>query len=700
MKLAEASEAPSSLNPPANRQGPTYKGLGYKQFLIDFQFTDIDPATLKNADAEKLAEQSAQTGADALMVYAITNTGFALYDSKFTPKFKNLPDNFLGDFLAACRKRHLKTILYHSVCWQRILDVDHQDWAIVNADGKPMTADTSHAGIMGKTNCLCINSPFRDVVINQAKEIGQRYDFDAWFFDMLGPFQTAVCYNSYCVAKWKARTGKDLPNPLPKELFPEYLEFQTASFRSLYKTVRDNLKAAGRDVPMTHNAGLDYSDDDFLFQESNPGGSDYYETSMNAKLMRARAHGREVQMCPHLNNHYLDYVNAPVEKVQWQQAVITSNNTAAMWGQQSNIDGTIDPATVNLAAAAFQVADRLAPKVRGTVPYAEVAILASDQDVMLKARGGRASVSAESFGAHKMLADLHWPYDVVFVSEGEQDSLSTYRLVIIPDVHYLSAGQVQGVLRYLEKGGNVFVSGRCGLYDLKANPHAATDLGLVKIKEETDMPRGYLKPVFPIGDERLEAPNISTIEPDQNQKVWANMIRLSATDKEGFSLSEVAYPMDVTDQRVIVGGRKGMGNYTFVGYKFFEEYRKQSLPVQVQVFRQLVAGHYQPEIWVEAPTVLEAIYNQLGSELRVSLINGTTGRPAGSGGFGGAGGSAFINISEFVPVQDAKIVLRGKNVLQATNLAGEKLGVTTEQGNTVILVPHVEQYDLISVQLS
>jgi hypothetical protein len=54
---------------------------------------------------------------------------------------------------------------------------------------------------------------------------------------------------------------------------------------------------------------------------------------------------------------------------------------------------------------------------------------------------------------------------------------------------------------------------------------------------------------------------------------------------------------------------------------------------------------------------------------------------------------------EVIPVLDTKILLRGKRVRQATNLAGEQLHVTTEQGNTVIRVPRLEQYDLISLEL-
>ena len=682
---------------PSHRLGQTYKNITYKTFLIDFQFTDIDPDTMRHANAERFAQQAAETGADSLMVYAMTNTGFTLYKSQFAPKFKNLPDNFLGDFLEACHKRKLKTVLYHSLCWQRIEDVDHPDWAVLDAQGKPVSWDTTPYGFMGKTNVLCVNSPFRELALKQIQEIAERFSFDSWFIDIFGIDDMSGCYNPGCLKEWKDRTGEDLPRPLTPEILPQYLDFMVDRHRSMYRAIKEQLKAStGRDIPITHNDGLDYVDDTYVFHESNPRGVDYYETSVSAKAYRARARGREFQMCPHLNNNYLDYVNAPLAKLRWQMATITSHNASVMWGQQANVDGTIDAATVRLAKEAHKVADRLIPKVKGTVPYAEVAVLSSERNELLTAGRGQANF----YAASKLLIDLHWPYDVVIANPLAAESLAPFRLLIIPDVKFVSGADRQVVVDYLEKGGNVFLCGHCAAFDRNGKPHADPNFGLVRIAQETHAPRGYIKPSFPIDDERLKATDIVTVEPDPGLRVLGRLIRLSATRREGFPLEDVAYPLEVTDQPVIVAGRKGKGQFVYVGYRFFEEYWKQNLPLMVEVFRQLVAGLYRPAVWVEAPTVVDAIYNQLGAELRISLVNGITAKPCGAASLTDTPGSGYTNIVEVIPLADLKIVLRGKKVEQATNLAGEKLGVTIEEGKTVIRVPRLEQFDLISVQLA
>jgi hypothetical protein len=675
--------------------GQTYPLHGYKLFIIDFQFSDLDPDTMRNADAEKYADAMVEMGVESLVVYAITNTGFALYKSQFAPKFKNLTDDFLGDYLAACRKRKIKTVLYHSLGWQRILDVEHPDWAVLDAQSRPVQSDTSPYGFMGPVNFLCLNSPFREHAVKQVKEIADRYTFDSWFEDILFFDRSQVCYNPGCLAKWKARTGEDLPRPLPASLYPQYLDFVIETYRSAYQEIKDQLRASGHNVPVTHNFGLDFAVDDYVIMESNPRGFDFYETTMRTKLYRAHAHGRELQMVPHLNNDYLDYVNAPLPKLTWQTAVAVSHNAAVMWGQQANVDGTLDPSTIRIAKRAFQVADRLVPKVKGTVPYAEIAVLYSERDQLLT----HPNDYADFYGANKLLTDLHWPFDVITDDHLSMDELSRFRMLIVPNVQYISAEHRHLVLEWLEKGGSLFFCGHCATFDRAGKLHPEANFGLVKIKE-THAPRGYVTTVFPIDDDRLKASDIATVDASTSQRVLGRLVQLSATRREGFPLGDVAYPRRQTDLPVMITQMKGKGHFTYVGYGFFKEYLKQDLPVIQQTFVGLVSEFYQPAVWVEAPSVVEAIYSQTKAELRVALVNAMTGRPSGGGDqFTVPEARGYINITEVIPISGLRIILRERAVRRASNLAGEDLPMSTRGDQTVVTVPRLEQYDLITVEL-
>jgi hypothetical protein len=98
----------------------------------------------------------------------------------------------------------------------------------------------------------------------------------------------------------------------------------------------------------------------------------------------------------------------------------------------------------------------------------------------------------------------------------------------------------------------------------------------------------------------------------------------------------------------------------------------------------------EPSVWVEGPSVVEAIYNQKGNELRVSLVNGVTARPSLC---------SCVNIVEVIPIMWTKIVVNDKRVRRAADLDGRELPVRAEKRGVVITVPRLDQYDLISLEV-
>ena len=83
------------------------------------------------------------------------------------------------------------------------------------------------------------------------------------------------------------------------------------------------------------------------------------------------------------------------------------------------------------------------------------------------------------------------------------------------------------------------------------------------------------------------------------------------------------------------------------------------------------------------------------------IVNGITGRPSGGGNeaAGPRQERGYINVVELIPVAGIRILLRDRRVRRATNLDGQELRVTAEGANTVITMPRLDRYDLISVEL-
>lgn len=686
---------PDPLFAQTGAKGQTYSSLGYKIYILDFQNSDLDPETLKRANPEQWGDAMVEMGIETALIYANNVFGLTFFKSQYAPKLKNVSDDFVGEWLAACRKRNIKTVLYHAVYWQEWLAQQHPDWAMLDPKGNParFTVSTPEQPEAVVT-FLCLNSPFRDYYMKQVKEIVNRYSFDSWFVDEYFFLKSMVCYNPHCVEKWRARTGKDLPRPLPDELAPEYFDFMVDTYRSFYEQIKTEARADGRQMVFTHNLGMDYKLDDYVVMETNPGGLDYYQTGVRTKLCRAHARGREVQMIPHRGNAYIDFTNSPVERLRWQAASIVGHNSAVMWADLGNVDGTIDPIAVKSVREANKVVDRLVPAVKGTIPYAEVAVLASERDFTITGYDDY----LEYYGANKLLTDMHWPFDVITEEQLNHSDLAAFRLLIIPNMEYLAREHVEQILTFVDKGGDLLFSNRCAINDEKGKPHPTPQLGLVRLHEGHE-PRAYVTTTFPIDDERLKASNIGTVEPSPGFRVLGTLVEPSVYRVESSPFQDSPYPGRHTDRPVIVTGARGKGNFVYVGFRFFEEYLKQDLPVFRQALMHMVAPFYQPAVRVEAPSVVEALYNQIGSELRIALVNGITGRPAAGSTFGSRSVQAFINISEVIPIHDIKIVLRGRSVRSARNLDARELSVSKAAGQTVVTVPRIDQYDLISLVL-
>jgi len=673
-------------------KGQTYKRLGYKIYILDFQFSDLDPTTLAKADPAKYADAMVEMGVDSLLVYANNVYGISFFHSQYGPQFKNISDNFLGEYLAACRERKIKTVLYHAVFWQEYQALQHPEWIMLDAKSGKIKFQGN--GVEGGVHYLCLNSPFRQLYMKQVKEIGDRYAFDSWFVDEFFFHRSLVCYNPFCLEKWKQRTGSDLPRPLPEKLFPAYLDFMVDTYHSFYKEIKEQLKSSGREASTTHNFGLDYTNDDYVIMESNPMGFDFYQMSARTKFCRAQANGRELQMIPHRGNMYTDYIEAPLPQLTWQSALATSHNAAVMWADQANVDGTLDRVAIQSVRQAFRATDRIIPKVRGTVPYAEIAVLASERSFNLSDYDDY----TEYYACHKLLTDLHWPFNVI--NEGQLDDLvpSATPLLIVPRIQYLSAPALGSILRFMTKGGNLFFCGQCAVFDEYGKPHPQRNLSLVST-HDTGYPTAYVKTLFSIDDARLKAADISTVEGAEDLSVLATLIEPTVTEIPGKPFKDTPYPGKVTHHPVIVAGTNGKGRFAYAGYRFFREYLSQNVPVIGQAFTRIVGEFYQPAVWVKAPSVVEAVYNQTGNELRISLISAVTSRPSGGSMFGDPNQRGFINIVEVIPIAGIAIHVRGR-VGRATDMDGRQLRISATPDSSAVHVPRLDQYDVISLEMA
>lgn len=289
---------------------------------------------------------------------------------------------------------------------------------------------------MSRWGTVCINSPYRDYSLRQLKEIVSQYNFEALFMDSF--ITSPQCYCRYCQAMWKERYGGEIPPGLyPKELLQQ-LEFcEEVTLKRYYQEVHQILRSHNKTIPTSaHNAGINYAFDGYLSRETNPYGIDYYRSGLEAKLFRARREGKEVEVIGFRTNGILDFTLKPVPTLQWEVATSVAHNCAMMFVDQPFWDGSLDSTTYSALGKAFQVAEELKPHVSGTRPYAEILIVSSERSERLN-RGSSLPLRGEServdlYGAYKIFADLHLPFDICTEKQLLTTDLTRVPMIVVP----------------------------------------------------------------------------------------------------------------------------------------------------------------------------------------------------------------------------------------------------------------------------
>ena len=347
----------------------------------------------------------------------------------------------------------------------------------------------------GRWTYLCVNSSYRDYALAQIREISADYDFPALFLDILflNPARK-VCACASCRARW----AQEHAEPLPTSFTPDYLAFAIESLGCFHRDAQAIVRASGKVIRTTHNFGLPYDADDYVAFEVNPLGRNYLRDSALAKIMRAEAAGRETELIGHRFNQDWDFTTKSRTLMRWEAATVLAHNCALMWVDQPDMDGSFDVQAAAAMRSAYEVVDDLACHVRGSTPYAEIALLYAARSTAL-----HPEEELDFAGAYRLLTELHWPFDVIAESSLTAEALSGFALVIIPDVRHLTAEAAAAVTEFVRKGGALLFTHRTATASPTAGPPPTPGFALVEIATALPHPASFLKPAFPLSSTHL-----------------------------------------------------------------------------------------------------------------------------------------------------------------------------------------------------
>lgn len=671
--------------------GNHYELLGYKRLIIDYHYSEFNSRMLENANAKEIVDAVVNLEVDSLLLYAKDHWGNVYHKSSFSKRHRNVPQDLFGEVLGGLKPHGVKVEAYTTVGWDEDSARKHPDWVMLNGDRQPIRMNDGK--VFAKWSWLCLNSPYRDYFLRQMDELIGNYEFEGLFLDIMINHRAVVCYNPYCLQKWKKLYGTEMPYPMSDRQYAQYLDFNTLTFDSLFEQVKEIGRSHNKKFMMTHNFGLTYKYDDYLASEFDTHGADFYLPSIRAKLFRARGGGKEVELIGHRFNKIWDFTLKPAALMQFEVATAISHNCAMVYVDQPYFDGSLDPQVYAALKTAFVAADDLTPKIRGTVPYVEIGLLSSERSFELDY-----STYRDFSGAYAMLSQLHWPFDVLTEQDLTSSRLEKLAVLVVPNIVHLSAAQCSDIRNYVEGGGQVIFCYRSATKGQAGEDLEEPSFGVLRISGESENQVSFIRPKWKLSNRYLRTSAVSMFETTGPCDVIGTITdpALRVTDTEW--ISHNVMPGVDSLFPAIVAGQRGKGRFVYFGFRIFDDYVEQAQPALREAFETALRSMHEPRIWVEAAGCIEAVFARTQNKIRIALINGITSKVmTGDMWAGERGVRGHVTIPEVVAVHDIQVKANGIIVRSAFDLRGARLPIKQMGRISSVILPVLNQYDLVEL---
>ncbi|MGQ9730335.1 MAG: beta-galactosidase trimerization domain-containing protein [Candidatus Zipacnadales bacterium] len=451
-------------------------------------------------DAEDICRRIREGGGNAVKLVAHSDEGYVFYPSEYAllaPGYE-LGRDYVWEIAQACRRHGLKLVLAVSVASNRALAQSRVDWRQITPDGTP------HA--WGSLPVMCLNTEYAAYIADILRDLVVRYFPDCLCLDNVALLDGCRCPG--CVAAFWDDTGLDLATITPGT--PEALRYQEWRFESLERLVWQLAMAAKsvRGETAVILSGIHWS----------PARD--RATGWRPERTIAWADGLESALAPHWYEQSLedgDLLGAyhrALGKQGW------------LWIEYSPLPYALLACSAEelRLKAATVLAGGGRPCVRPLLPMppaedsglrvlGELFAQFTGHEDCLNIQGSFARTAvllshhaAEVTGIDNdgvvrawctALSRQHILWDFVLDHHLDQDRLSQYRLLIVPDTPLLEQRALAALEDFMRQGGSVLFLGRATGFGKRGEPllnlRVADLLGIQYVAPPQENTIGYLQ---------------------------------------------------------------------------------------------------------------------------------------------------------------------------------------------------------------
>lgn len=419
-----------------------------RQIHLDFHTSESIPDIGINFNAVQFAETLDRAHVNSITCFSRGHHGWLYYPSKKFPE-KIHPHlkcrDLLGKQIDACHKKGIKVPVYLPIQWDHLVATEHPEWLVTDEKGRPVGPGPYEPGFYRQ---LCLNTPYRDFLIEQAVEILECYPADGIFLDIIN---VKECSCAYC----KAGMVEAGLNPQEKEDRKKYMLLVIKKFTDV---VSSALRHVRPDIGIYYNhahvrtthreiiGGFTH-----LELESLPsGGWGYMDFPITARYART-LDVPVLGMTGKFHTSWGDFHSLRnQEALEYECFRSLALDAGCSIGDQLHPFGELDPAAYKTIGKVYESVEKKEPWCYGAEPVVELAVVSPDGFW----GDSTGYFSAEIEGACRLLTETGQQFNVI----DQTEDLSPYKLVLLPDLVEMSDDFAKALKDYLEGGGKVLSS--------------------------------------------------------------------------------------------------------------------------------------------------------------------------------------------------------------------------------------------------
>ncbi|MGD9496683.1 MAG: beta-galactosidase trimerization domain-containing protein [Armatimonadota bacterium] len=657
------------------------------------------------------------------------------------PKYAPLGDHdLLREYVPHAHEQGIHVLAYLNMHWYSYDFGDqHPDWEQVLSDGTPYGRANP---LYGSGTTLCVNSGWRDWAFGLIRE-AMHTGIDGCFLD--GPvIYPGACYCPACRRLFEAQYGAPIP-PAEDWSDPRWKDF--ISFRE--DSMARFLREAGEALREVNPEGIV-----FLNGGSWGGGAWRVARDIEKVGPFEDLNGAEAFFHPGPRQHMLLAWAAAAKHLvgAGKPAVVFSHHCLGAWhylplppveaklaAAQTVACGAnpwiavFDYSMDNAPAETLEPIREINGFLEGIEQYcvgarsgAEVALLYSAQsakfylsqvnDLFADTAAATERDLGVTGGSGQRVADLarrksmcdqwqgtayrgwfealtreHVPFDVILDTGVTEEGLRQHRTVILPNATCLSDAQLEALVRFAQRGGNLIASFESGQYDERGDPRAENPLwpllGLLGL-EGAFTPAAMEQYV----QVQVEHPAVP-FAPGRSMPRPVNCLKVVTRDAETpvrvLNPIPRVYqaPRGVSEYPAMVCKQVGDSRRVyFAGLVegMVTDYQMQDLQRWLAAAVRWAHGREMPLV-AEAPGSLQIELWRQPGRLLVHLVNAT--------------GDGVRPIAETIPLHDISLRVKSPQPCGVHRASGGALTWEYADGETAIGIPELGLYDVVVLEL-